>query len=102
MTHYPIELTNVIYNPANQAFEARALVHDPAGMRSYACAVSAPISTDFERAAERLSAQAHMRHLSALRGRDSNTDLPQAAFADQQRKPRSQVMERLYELLRAA
>ena len=62
MTHIPVDLSNIIYNPATQAFEGRAIVHDPDGMRSYACAVNAPITTDYSRASERLAAQALRRH----------------------------------------
>ena len=74
MPQHPVELNNVIYNPATQAFEARAVVHDPSGSRSYACAVKAPITTEFDRASTRLTTQALERHDSGARW----TDMPQA------------------------
>jgi hypothetical protein len=66
MAPYPVELRAVVYNPATQSFEGRAIVHDPTGQRSYACAVAAPITTDFSRAAEALEAQAMRFHLAAF------------------------------------
>lgn len=64
---HPIELSDVIYNPMNQSFEARATVHDPNGARSYGCSVAAPITTDFETAAGHLSAEARRRHTGPAR-----------------------------------
>ena len=62
MKTHPVELTQVIYNAATQAFEARATVHDKDGARSYACAIEAPIDMDFDRASEGLQMQALRRH----------------------------------------
>lgn len=64
MPQHPVELSRVIYNPAAQAFEALAKVHDPAGARSYTCAIGAPITMDFPRAAEGLTRQALRHHQS--------------------------------------
>lgn len=77
MPQHPVALENVIYNPASQAFEARAVVHDPDRPRSYACAVDAPITSEFSWASERLTAQALDRHAKATR----TTDLPQAQLS---------------------
>ena len=56
------ELTGVIYNAAEQAFEAKVTVHDAKGTASYACAIEAPISLSFEDAAEGLARQALRKH----------------------------------------
>lgn len=56
------EFTDVIYNATTQMFEARVTVHEAGTRRSYACAVSAPISVPFERAAELLVQDALRRH----------------------------------------
>ncbi len=61
----PIELTNVIYNPANQCFEALVTVHDGDTTRKYPCAINAPIDMSFEDAAKGLSTQALRRHKGA-------------------------------------
>lgn len=78
MPQYPVELSSVIYNPASQSFEALARVHDPAGARSYACAIPAPITTEFPRASEGLVRQALRRH---GRGTRYNSALPSAHLA---------------------
>ena len=101
MTHIPVELSNVIYNPATQAFEGRAVVHDPEGARSYACAVYSPITTDYSRAAERLTAQALRRH----EGKRPRSIMPQAKIgrAAPKTTPAGQyAMSRLRQLLAAA
>lgn len=58
----PVELTNVIYNAADQTFEALATVHDGAQSKRYACAINAPIEMSFEDAAKGLETQARRRH----------------------------------------
>lgn len=58
----PIQLTEVIYNAANQSFEALVTVHDGELSRKYACAINAPISMTFEDAAKGLTTQAIRRH----------------------------------------
>ncbi len=101
MTEHPVELSNVIYNPASQAFEARAVVHDPESTRSYACAVNAPITMDFQMAAERLTAQARRRH----GGAPEVHPLPQARIAKQRHEPTrtgQRAMQRLRQILAAA
>lgn len=57
----PIQLTEVIYNAANQSFEALVTVHTGEISRQYPCAISAPISMSFEDAAEGLTKQALRR-----------------------------------------
>jgi len=62
MTMKPtVELSDVIYNAASQAFEARVTVHSGANMRSYACAIDAPITMSFADAASGLAKQALRR-----------------------------------------
>ena len=58
----PIQLTDVIYNAANQCFEALVVVHDGDSSRKYACAIDAPIDMSFEDAARGLATQALRRH----------------------------------------
>lgn len=58
----PIQLTDVIYNAANQSFEALVTVHDGELSRKYACAINAPISMTFQDAAKGLTTQALRRH----------------------------------------
>jgi len=60
----PIQLTDVIYNAANQSFEALVTVHDGELSRKYACAIDAPISMSYEDAAMGLTKQAVRRHKS--------------------------------------
>ncbi len=60
----PIQLTEVIYNAADQSFEALVTVHDGGTSRKYACAIDAPIAMSFEDAAHGLSKQAMRRHAS--------------------------------------
>ncbi len=61
-----IEMTDVIYNAANQAFEALVTVHDFGRSHKYPCAIAAPITMDFQDAAEGLSRQAQRRHTRKL------------------------------------
>lgn len=101
MSTYPVELTNVIYNPATQAFEARAVVHDPERTQSYACSVSAPITTDFAMASAELVAQAKARHA----GNGTVSQLPQARICGAAPEPlpfAGRAMKRLQHLLDAA
>jgi len=58
----PVELTSVIYNAADQTFEALATVHDGTESKRYACAINAPIEMSFEDAAKGLETQARRRH----------------------------------------
>ena len=58
----PVQLTDVIYNAANQSFEALVTVHDDDLSRKYACAINAPISMSFKDAAMGLTKQALRRH----------------------------------------
>lgn len=56
-----IQLSDVIYNAANQTFEALVSIHNEGRMRKFACAIKAPISMSFEQAAEGLTKQAIRR-----------------------------------------
>jgi hypothetical protein len=58
----PVQMTDVIYNAADQSFEALVTVHDIDGSRKYACSINAPISTSFADAAAGLRKQAERRH----------------------------------------
>lgn len=101
MSTYPVELTNVIYNPSTQAFEARATVHDPARTHSYACSVGAPITTDYSDASAQLVAQAKARHA----GETNAPRLPQARICGAASQPlpfAGRTMKRLQHLLSAA
>jgi hypothetical protein len=80
----PIKLTDVIYNAANQSFEACVTVYGETGARKYACAIEAPITMSFEDAAKGLRTQALRRH--AKRG---GLHSQMRRFAPQQRAPRS-------------
>ncbi len=62
MQNQPVELTRVIYNPVDQAFEALVTVHDVSGTRNYACSIHAPIDMEFSRAKAGLTKQALRRH----------------------------------------
>ena len=62
----PIQLTDVVYNAANQSFEALVTVHDGKCSRKYACAINAPISTSFQDAADGVARQALRRHTSKV------------------------------------
>ncbi|MEP1012253.1 MAG: hypothetical protein ABJG80_05280, partial [Paracoccaceae bacterium] len=65
MKHHPVELNRVVYNAADQAFEALVTVHDPSGTHSYACSIHAPIDMEFSRASAGLTTQALRRHSGA-------------------------------------
>ncbi len=58
----PIQMNDVIYNAAEQCFEALVTVHDGETARKYACSIPAPISTPFRDAAAGLRKQAERRH----------------------------------------
>ena len=58
----PLQLTDVIYNAATQSFDALVTVHDSTGARSYACSIDAPITMEFDDAAQGLVTQAMRRH----------------------------------------
>ncbi|MEL6452306.1 MAG: orotidine 5-phosphate decarboxylase [Pseudomonadota bacterium] len=76
MQTVPLQLTDVIYNPTTQAFEALVTVHETHGARSYACAIDAPITMEFEEAAKGLATQAMRRH---THGRVDRVHMPAAA-----------------------
>ena len=61
----PIQLTDVIYNAANQSFEALVTVYTGDTSRQYPCAINAPISMSFEDAAKGLAKQALRRSKTA-------------------------------------
>lgn len=61
MENQTVELSNVIYNAANQSFEALATVYAGSLTRSFACEINAPIDMKFEDAAKGLSTQALRR-----------------------------------------
>ena len=58
----PIQLKDVRYNAATQCFEASVTVHDNSTVRSYACAIAAPITMNFDDASRGLARQAIRRH----------------------------------------
>lgn len=60
----PIQMSDVMYNAAEQCFEALVTVHDGPVTRKYACSINAPISMSFADAAKGLSKQAERRHMS--------------------------------------
>lgn len=60
----PIQLSDVIYNAANQCFEALVTVDTGETARKYPCAIKAPITMSFDEAAIGLTKQALRRHQS--------------------------------------
>ncbi|MEO0401488.1 MAG: orotidine 5-phosphate decarboxylase [Pseudomonadota bacterium] len=72
----PLQLTDVIYNAATQSFDALVTVHDTTGARSYACSIDAPITMEFDDAAQGLVTQAMRRH---THGRADGAQMPTAA-----------------------
>ena len=74
-----IKMSRVLYNAANQCFEALVTLQSGEGSKTYACAIDAPITMSFEEAAEGLKTQAvrqskktgvlysQMRHRAGLR-----------------------------------
>lgn len=69
MQNIQTEIGDVIYNAAEQSFQAKVIVRDQGQSTSYPCAIEAPITMSFERAARGLAKQALRRHgkPSALR-----------------------------------
>lgn len=61
MQNPSIQLSDVIYNAAEQTFEALVTLHRDGTARKYACAINAPITMSFEQAAEGLKKQAIRR-----------------------------------------
>jgi hypothetical protein len=58
----PVQLNDVIYNAANQTFEASVTIYDKGIVQRYACAINAPISTTFVDAAAGLKSKALHLH----------------------------------------
>lgn len=58
MLRQQIEMSDVIYNAAEQAFEARVTIHSDTARVRYACSLPAPITTSFEEAARGLRREA--------------------------------------------
>ncbi|APE45541.1 orotidine 5-phosphate decarboxylase [Sulfitobacter alexandrii] len=61
MQNSSIQLADVIYNPAEQTFEALVTVNRDGVTRTYPCAINAPITMTFEQAAQGLRKQAERR-----------------------------------------
>lgn len=64
MTHTKVHMTDVIYNAANQCFEALVTVESTSKTAKYPCAIEAPIGMSFEDASKGLQTQAIRRHAS--------------------------------------
>ncbi|HDZ81521.1 MAG TPA: orotidine 5-phosphate decarboxylase [Roseobacter sp.] len=58
-----IQMNDVMYNAAEQCFEALVTIHDGDCSRKYACSINAPMTMPFAEAALGLSKQAERRHL---------------------------------------
>ncbi len=58
----PVQLTDVIYNAANQMFEATVTIYDQGKATRYACAIAAPITMSFADAAKGLKTKAQRLH----------------------------------------
>ena len=56
------ELSDVIYNAAEQTFEAKVTVHEGAEQYTYPCSMPGAIDVSFEDAAKGLTDQALRRH----------------------------------------
>lgn len=56
------ELSDVIYNAADQAFEAVVTIQSTSGPLRYAASFPAPITTDFDAASEGLIERANRMH----------------------------------------
>lgn len=99
MQNQAVELNNVIYNAANQCFEALATVYAGTSSRSFACAINAPIDMTFADAARGLSTQAR-RKFQGVSGLSSTH--PESTAAPQIRAGRTsprKVMD-AFEMLR--
>ena len=66
MPQYPVELSQVIYDPTARAFEAMVHVHDPQSPATYPCRISATLACGFSRTARELTRQALCRHRQRL------------------------------------
>ncbi len=62
MGTFKTELTEVIYDAAAQAFQAKVTVHHGGMPVTYACAITAPITMSFQDAARGLAKQALRKH----------------------------------------
>ena len=58
----PVQLTDVTYNAAEQAFDALVSVYDDNAVKKYACSIEAPITMSYAEAAEGLKVQALRCH----------------------------------------
>lgn len=81
----PVQLTDVIYNAANQTFEATVTLYDAGNVRRYACAINAPITMSFEDAAKGLKTNALRQHTKQS-GLSSFLQLSPSAKPAQQRR----------------
>jgi hypothetical protein len=57
-----IQPTDVVYNPADQTFDATVTLYDKGAARRYACAIDAPITMSFDDAAKGLRTKALRLH----------------------------------------
>lgn len=65
MTQTQVQLSQVIYNAANQSFEALATITNQTDTKTFPCSIEAPITISFERAAEGLKTQALRKSASS-------------------------------------
>ena len=93
----PVQLTNVIYNAADQSFEALVTVHDGDNSKKYACAINAPIGMTFKDAAKGLKTQALRRH-AGYPGLASRFITPRPAL--RAARPSSKTVQWLENLIR--
>lgn len=63
------QISDVVYNPAEQAFEARVTFHTSDGRATYGARFHAPLDTEFDKAAQGILADARRqsRHGGSLR-----------------------------------
>lgn len=64
MTKQKIKIDEVVYNAANQCFEAMVSVGTGSKTSKYPCSIEAPINMSFEQASKGLMKQAMRRHQS--------------------------------------
>ncbi|MEP2919962.1 MAG: orotidine 5-phosphate decarboxylase [Sulfitobacter sp.] len=64
MSKQKIQISEVVYNAANQCFEALVSVDTGNKMIKYPCSIDAPITMSFEQATKGLTTQALRRHKS--------------------------------------
>lgn len=81
----PVQLTDVIYNAANQTFEATVTIYDQGTAKRYACSITAPITTSFADAAKGLKTKALRLHAKSTGL--ASTLLPTPARAPAKRRP---------------